>query len=215
MLMEEKQSLLIKHFPLFLESGLKKEIEEVAQLRRVSEGDILIDINESISIVPLVTRGTLKIIREDETGNELFLYYIEPGNTCAVSLTCCISKQKSSIRAVAEEDTEFLAIPLFYLDEWMVKYPSWKAFIMSTYAMRFDELLKTVDQIAFKKMDERLLKYLQDKAELHGEGKIHISHQEIANDLNTSREVISRLLKQIENQHKIRLGRNNIEILEL
>jgi CRP/FNR family transcriptional regulator len=125
-----------------------------------------------------------------------------------------MSGKRSTIRAVAEDDTEYLSIPVRYSDEWMVKYKSWKDFVMNTYSDRFEELLKTIDQLAFKKMDERLAKYLHDKSVLHNQSEIHISHQEIASDLNTSREVISRLLKQLERIGSIKLGRNRIIILK-
>jgi len=213
--MSTAQELINMYFPLFLESNLRREIEDVALLKKTHAGDVLIDIGQKISTIPLVTKGSIKIIREDKEGRELFLYYVEPGNTCAVSLTCCVSGQKSSIRAIAEEDTEYMAIPLRYLDEWMIKYPSWKAFVMGTYANRFEELLRAIDQLAFKKMDDRLIKYLRDKAMLHGQNLLYISHQDIAYDLNTSREVVSRLLKQLERQNKIKLGRNKIDILTL
>lgn len=205
---------VIDRFPIFFEEDLKKELNSVSKVYSAPAGDIIMDIDQSIDQIPLVIKGSIKILREDDDGNEIFLYYLEPGNACATSITCCMSGQKSTIRAIAEDDTEYLAIPVQYSDEWMVKYKTWKNFVMNTYAERFEELLKAVDQLAFKKMDERLEKYLNDKAELHDSCEIHISHQEIAYDLNTSREVISRLLKQLERMGSIKLGRNRIIILE-
>lgn len=204
----------IDNFPIFFEEDLKKELNSVAKVYKVPEGDIIMDIDQSIDQIPLVIKGSIKILREDEEGNEIFLYYLEPGNACATSITCCISGQRSTIRAIAEDDTEYIGIPIQYSDEWMIKYKSWKNFVMNTYAERFEELLKAIDQLAFKKMDERLTKYLHDKADLHESCELHISHQEIAYDLNTSREVISRLLKQLERIGSIKLGRNRIIILE-
>lgn len=205
---------IIDKFPIFLEEDLKKEIHSVSKLYVVPAGDIIMDIEQPIDQIPLVIKGSVKILREDEEGNEILLYYLEPGHACATSITCCMSGQRSTIRAIAEDDTEYLGIPVKYSDEWMLKYKTWKNFVMNTYAERFEELLKTIDQLAFKKMDERLAKYLQDKAELHESFEIHISHQEIAYDLNTSREVISRLLKQLERMGSIKLGRNRIIMLE-
>ena len=205
---------IIDKFPIYFEEDLKKELNNVSKLYKARAGDIIMDIDQSIDQIPLVTLGSIKISREDEEGNEIFLYYLEPGNACATSLTCCLSGQRSTIRAIAEDDTEYLAIPVQYSDEWMHKYRTWKKFVMNTYAERFEELLKAVDQLAFKKMDERLAKYLHDKADLHDSSIINISHQEIAYDLNTSREVISRLLKQLERIGSIKLGRNRIVILE-
>jgi CRP/FNR family transcriptional regulator, anaerobic regulatory protein len=205
---------VIDSFPVFFEEELKKEILRIAKTYSISSGEIIMDIGQSINQIPLVLKGSIKILREDAEGNEIFLYYLEPGHACATSITCCMSGQRSTIRAVAEDDTVFLGIPIEYSDEWMVKFKSWKNFVMNTYAERFEELLKAIDQLAFKKMDERLAKYLHDKAALHDKSEIHISHQEIAYDLNTSREVISRLLKQLEKMGSIKLGRNRIIILE-
>ena len=204
----------IDSFPIFFEDGLKKELNSVSKRFTLPAGEIIMDIGQSIDHIPLVLEGSIKILREDEEGNEIFLYYLEAGHACATSITCCMSGQRSTIRAIAEDDTKYLAIPVQYSDEWMLKYKSWKNFVMNTYAERFEELLKAVDQLAFKKMDERLSKYLHDKADLHESCEIHISHQEIAYDLNTSREVISRLLKQLERIGSIKLGRNRIIILE-
>lgn len=207
-------SISLDSFPITFDDDLKKEIRQYARPHRLPAGEIIMDIGQVIDHIPLVMKGTIKIMREDDEGNEILLYYLEPGNACATSITCCMSGQRSTIRAVAEDDTEFLSIPVRYSDEWMVKYKSWKDFVMNTYSDRFEELLKTIDQLAFKKMDERLAKYLHDKAALHNQSEIHISHQEIASDLNTSREVVSRLLKQLERIGSIKLGRNRIIILK-
>jgi CRP/FNR family transcriptional regulator len=199
--------------PVFFEDQLKQEILQVSSICSAEPEDIIMDIGLQIKTIPLVLKGSIKILREDAEGNEIFLYYLERGDACATSITCCITGQKSTIRAIAEEETEYLAIPVQYSDSWINKYPSWKSFVMNTYARRFEELLKAVDQLAFKKMDERLYKYLLDKAKLHNSNEINISHQEIAYDLNTSREVVSRLLKQLERLGEIKLGRNRIKLL--
>ena len=212
--MQVVNTTITDRFPIFFEEGLKKELNSVSKLYRVPAGDIIMDIDQSIDQIPLVIKGSIKISREDEEGNEIFLYYLEPGHACASSITCCLSGQRSTIRAIAEDDTEYLGIPVQYSDEWMLKYKTWKNFVMNTYSERFEELLKAIDQLAFKKMDERLAKYLHDKADLHDNSIILISHQEIAYDLNTSREVISRLLKQLERIGSIKLGRNRIVILD-
>jgi CRP/FNR family transcriptional regulator len=208
------ETSVVDKFPIFFEEDLKKDIARMSKTYSIPAGEIIMDIGQSIDQIPLVLKGSIKILREDEEGNEIFLYYLEPGHACATSITCCMSGQRSTIRAIAEDDTEYLAIPVQYSDEWMIKYRSWKNFVMNTYAERFEELLKAIDQLAFKKMDERLSKYLQDKALLRDNSEIHISHQEIAYDLNTSREVISRLLKQLERMGAIKLGRNRIILLQ-
>lgn len=211
---QPRDTTVIDKFPIFFEEELKKELNSVSKVYTAPAGEIIMDIEQRIDQIPLVVKGSIKILREDEEGNEIFLYYLEPGHACATSITCCLSGQRSTIRAIAEDDTEYLGIPVQYSDEWMLKYKTWKNFVMNTYAERFEELLKAIDQLAFKKMDERLSKYLHDKADLHDSCEIHISHQEIAYDLNTSREVISRLLKQLERIGSIKLGRNRIIILE-
>lgn len=142
---------IIDGFPIDFEEDLKKEIKSVAKQYSVPSGDIIMDIEQTIKHIPLVLKGSIKILREDDEGNEIFLYYLEPGNACATSITCCATGQKSTIRAMAEDDTEYLAIPVQYSDEWMYKYKSWKKFVMNTYAERFEELLKAIDQLAFKK----------------------------------------------------------------
>jgi CRP/FNR family transcriptional regulator len=213
--MQQSQNppLVDKYLPIYFEDDLKKELKQVSDVQIAEPGEIVMDIGQRIENIPYVLEGTIKILREDEEGNEIFLYYLEPGHACATSITCCFTGQRSTIRAIAEDRTSFLSIPVFLSDEWMLKYKGWKNFVMNTYAERFEELLKAIDQLAFKKMDERLAKYLQDKAEIHGSTNIRISHQEIAYDLNTSREVVSRLLKQLERMGAIRLGRNKIELL--
>ena len=207
------RDIVDKYFPQFIEEELKEEIVKVGKVNKVNQGEIVIDLDEMITYLPLLFKGTIKVHREDDDGNEILLYYVEPGNTCAQSLTCCMAKKRSTIRAEAEEETWFISIPIEMLDIWLVKYRSWKEFIMNTYASRFEELLKTVDELAFKKLDERLLQYLNDKSKISGSKLLNVSHREIAYDLNSSREVISRLLKQLERVGNIKLGRGKIELL--
>lgn len=202
-----------KAFPQFLSPKLIEEIAEFGKHKNYDTGDIVIDIDVPIPFVPLLLRGTLRIVRRDEKDNELLLYYINGGETCATSVTCCMSNARSEVEAVAEEPVELIGIPAKKADEWFDKYPDWKAFILKTYKFRFDELLDTLHSIAFTQLDERLMKYLQRKAELKGDKIVHTSHQEIATDLNSSREVISRLLKQMENKGLIKLARNQVELL--
>jgi CRP/FNR family transcriptional regulator len=202
-------------FPQLPELDLQEKIAEFGTQVDFNPGETIIDYGQYIRFVPMVMQGSIKVMREDEEGNELILYYLNPGETCAVSLTCCMANKKSTIRAVAEDDVSIIAIPIKYMDEWTRDHPSWKNFVMNTYQTRFDEMLNTLDQIAFKRMDERLVKYLQDKAEVLKSQTINISHQDIAKELNTSREVVSRLLKKLEHMGSVKLGRNKIEVLDL
>ncbi|WP_442784606.1 Crp/Fnr family transcriptional regulator [Chryseobacterium sp. MP_3.2] len=177
------------------------------------EGDIIIDIAENVKFMPLLVSGIIKILREDDDGNELLLYFLEKGNTCAMTLTCCIGNAQSEIRAIAETEVCLIMIPVQKMDEWMAKYKTWRAFVLQSYQNRFMEVLDTVDSIAFLNMDKRLLKYLANKVKISNTNIIESTHQQIADDLNTSRVVISRLLKTLEKQKQVELNRNSIKYL--
>jgi CRP/FNR family transcriptional regulator len=201
-------------FPILNHPALVEEMIEVGQIMHVKAGDVLIDFGEFIRMVPLVLDGAIKVLRENEEGDELFLYFLGKGESCSMSFTCCMSDKRSSIRAVAEEDTRLLAIPIQYIDTWITKYTVWKNFILQSYDLRLIELIRTIDSIAFKKLDERLLEYLSNLALKSGSVEIQITHQQIASDLNASREAVSRLLKQLEKMHRLQLGRNRIKLME-
>jgi CRP/FNR family transcriptional regulator len=202
-----------KNFPRIAERKLQEEIAEVGKLQTFEAGDIIMDFGSYVKLVPLIIRGTIKVLREDNDGNEMLLYYLNPGQTCVSSFTCCMMNKKSEFKTVAEEDTELIAIPNRYMDDWMTRYQSWKNFVMLTYEDRFNELLHTLDSVAFKKMDARLHTYLSEKAGATGSKTLVTTHQQIAYDLNASREAVSRLLKQMEKDGLVKLGRNKIEVL--
>ena len=164
--------------------------------------------------MPLILSGAIKVLRVDDNGDELLLYFLEPGDTCAMTMSCCLGHTKSEIKAVAELDTELLMIPVQKMEEWTATYKSWRNFVFQSYHNRLQELLNTVDTIAFLNMDERLLKYLNEKVKVSGDTTLQTTHQEIAYDLNTSRVVISRLLKKLETMKKIELKRVDIESRE-
>ena len=178
-------------------------------------GTIILNSGSYIKVLPLVLSGIVKVIREDPEGNEVFLYYLEPGETCAMSLTCCSTQRPSQIKAVAEDFTEIIAVPIEQHERWLHTWREWEALVAHTYATRFQALLHTIDSIAFKNMDERLMEYLKTKFRQLSTSQLTITHQEIANELGTSREVISRLLKQLEKQELINLGRNKVKIARL
>ena len=205
--------LLKQKFRHILDDKLITEIEKVGSLKTFHKDDIIIDINQQLNYIPLLLVGDIKILREDDQGNELLIYFLEAGETCAMSLTCCLETSKSKIRAVAEKDSTIVMIPVQNMQNWFHNNESWRNFILQSYQIRFDEMLQAIDNIAFMKMDKRLYKYLTNHAALDDSKTILIKHQEIAEDLHTSRVVISRLLKQLENENKIKLGRNKIEIL--
>lgn len=212
---EKISSLLNEQYGFILEDALLQEMVKVGQFRHVKAGEALMDYNETITAMPMLLSGSLKIIREDKDGNELLLYYLESGDTCAMSFTCCMGQKKSQIRAVAEKDSELLLIPSEYLDKWLLEYPSWKSYVFESYHTRLDEFLEAIDALAFMKLDERLLKYLRDKAMVTGSTELQATHQEMAYDLNTSRVVVSRLLKQMEKEGVIKMHRNKVELIKL
>jgi CRP/FNR family transcriptional regulator len=213
MLDEHILDLVRKHFPNIAEKALQEEIATVGKLTEFSAGTVIMDVGQYVKLVPLVIEGAIKVSREDEDGHELFLYYLQGGQTCSMSFTCCMMNKKSEIRTIAEENTKMIGIPIRYVDEWMTKYQSWKNFVMQTYDFRMMELVRTIDSIAFHHMDERLLAYLDKKAKATHSKVINATHQEIAYDLNASREAVSRLLKQLENDGRVKLGRNKIELV--
>ncbi len=209
--MEEQYSSKIKTlFSTILEDALVEEMISLGKIEHYQVGEIVIDVNQKIERIPLMLDGSIKIMREDEEGKEMFLYYIESGSTCAASLTCCMNSHRSNILAIVEEDATFLSVPVDFMDKWMAQYRSWRSFILSNYARRYDELLEVVDLLAFKRMDDRVANYLQEKASLHDSKTVEISHQNIAYDLNTSREVVSRILKQMERNGDVELKRGKI-----
>jgi CRP/FNR family transcriptional regulator len=199
-------------FPQF-EPELIEVIEKEAVQRRFNAGDIIMRTGQYIKSTALVLEGQIKIYRENHEGGEFLMYYLSPGQACAVSMICAIQSKTSEIMAKAEEDTEVLMIPVQLMDDLMNKYKSWYQFVIQTYRSRFDELLSVVDNIAFHNMDERLEFYLKRHADKTGKKIMEVSHQQIADDLNSSREVISRLLKKMEQRNLVKLNRNMIELI--
>lgn len=210
---KEIEQYLALCFPNF-EQGLKDEILAIADLQVLPPDTLMMDIGQKVEIIPLIVSGQVKVFREDEDDHELFLYYLGPGEACAITMICSAREGYSKIKAIPEEETTIISVPISKLDEWMPKYKSWYYFVMDTYQDRFEELLKVVDGIAFHRMDERLLEYLEKNAEASQSSIIHKTHQQIAQELNSSREVITRLLKKLEQRGTVRVNRNQIELLE-
>ena len=203
---------LKENFGHLFEDALLNEINQVGTYKDVSEGFKMMEIGDYVRSMPLLISGAIKILREDNDGDELLLYFLEKGDTCAMTLTCCIGQTKSEIRAIAETDATLIMIPIQKMEEWAGKYKSWRKFVFESYHNRLNEMFSIIDSIAFLKMDERLLKYLKEKSRISRNLTIHNTHQEIAYELHTSRVVISRLLKKLENLGKIKLHRNHILI---
>ncbi len=195
------------------EKPLIDEILTVGRMKKVKSGQTVIATGSRAEFIPLVITGSLRVMRQDDQGNEMFLYYLEGGETCAMSITCCLENKLSEFLAVAEEDSLLWLIPVQAMDSWVSKYPSFRRFVFTSYQTRFDELLSAIDSVAFMKMDERLYKFLLDTKQASGSYQIHKTHQEIARELNTSRVVVSRLLKKLEQEGKIEQSRNQIDIM--
>ncbi|WP_299054330.1 Crp/Fnr family transcriptional regulator [uncultured Polaribacter sp.] len=206
---------LSHNFAYLFEDALLKEIETIGVFKQFKAEDTIIELGDFIKSMPLLLSGAIKILREDENGEELVLYYLEKGDTCAMTLSCCMGQTKSKIRAVAETDVSLILLPKEKMTEWLSSYKSWQAFILESYHNRVEELLEAVDTIAFLKMEDRIFKYLKDKAMVNGNDELATTHKQIAEDLHTSRVVISRLLKKLENEQKIQLFRNSIKVLAL
>lgn len=194
----------------FLEEELIEEIFRLGRTYKFETNDVIMYPGDPIDMIPIVISGALKISRENQDGEELLLYYIEGGETCAMTVQCCIRKKQAEIRATVVEPAEMMMIPIEKMDDWMVRFKSWREFILQSYHFRMMELIETVDALAFKRLDQRLETYLKDKAKLSGSLEITLTHQEIADDLHSSRVVISRLLKQLEVIGEISIKRNRI-----
>ena len=200
-------------FDATFEPALIKEMQQFGEIKHFKEGDLIMDYGKYIRMMPIIIKGTVKVFRMDENGNEILLYYLSSNESCSMAYSCCIEAKKSEVKAIAEEDVELIALPHIKLDEWLCKYPSWKNYIIRSFNERFLELLKSIESIAFHKLDERLISYLKEKQRLSGSSVIKASHYLIADELHTSRVVISRLLKQLENDKKIILYRNEIKLM--
>ena len=207
-------SVITGHFPSF-EKELVEKIAAAGELRTFKENELLMRTGQYIRSTILVLEGLVKVYREDDEGNEFFMYYLEGGNACALSLVCAIKQDTSELTAKAVTETTVISIPLSYMDEWMTRYKSWYYFVLGTYRERFEELLVTIDHIAFRNLDERLVFYLRRHQEKLKSNIIPLTHTEIAQELNSSREVITRLLKKLSDQGLLKLHRQYVEIIDL
>ena len=208
-LLKEK---LNDYFSEIFEKELIDEIVNLGIYRTIKKGSTLIDIGDAMTHIPLILSGAIKITREDKNGDEIALYFLEKGDTCAISFINCINRSKSMFRGVAEKLTESIFVPVEKIEPWLIKYESWRHFIIDSYHMRLIEMVESIDSLAFMKLDTRLLKYLTDKVKIMQNNTLIITHQEIADDIHTSRVVVSRLLKQLENKGKLIIRRNRIII---
>ena len=213
------QEILLKQklndcYSEIFEKELIDEIVKVGHFDKINSGKLLIDIGSDMTHIPLILEGVVKIIRKKENGEEIVLYFLERGSTCAISFVNCINNEKSIFKGVVETNMEAVFLPVEYIDEWLAKYKSWRHFIIDSYHFRLLEMVESIDGLAFMKMHQRILKYLTYKARISDNVDLKITHQEIADDLNTSRVVITRIIKQLHDENKIFSTRNKIRLLE-
>jgi CRP/FNR family transcriptional regulator len=195
------------------QSLLQEEVSQIGQLKKFDSGSVILQEDSYIKAIPLVLKGSLKVMRTDSLGHEILLYYITPGESCIMSFLGGIHNQTSKVKAIVEEDAEIIFIPIDKASEWIKKFPEWSDFIFKLYHKRFEELLTAVNAIAFQKLDSRLLQLLRQKAELYKSKEISITHQQLADELGTAREAVSRVIKQMENEGLVKLARNKISLL--
>ncbi len=205
---------LSDYYSNIFEEELIDEIVKVGFIEKIKAGNHLIDIGEDLTHIPLILSGVVKIIRKEKGGEELVLYFLERGDTCAISFANCINRKKSIFKGVVENDTEAIFLPVDKIDDWLVRFKSWRFFIIDSYHFRLIEMVESIDSLAFMNMNQRIFKYLTDKAKINRDIDLTITHQQIADDLNTSRVVVTRLLKQLHEDGKIYSTRNKIKVLD-
>lgn len=208
------KQLLKERYQYVLEEELIGEIIKKGQFRKVAKDVCMIDKGDKITHMPLILEGAIKIVDEDKDGQEYLLYYLEMGDSCAMTMSCCLRARKSAIRAITEANTLLYMIPIQCMEDWLVKYKSWRVFVFNSYDTRMKEMLETIDSLAFFNMEQRLYKYLTDRAMVLQSPTLDITHYQIANDLNTSRVVISRLMKKLMLDNKITTNRNQVTVLK-
>jgi len=202
--------LLELSYKYVFEKRLLTEIDSVGNYRKIPKGVTMVDINDRITFMPLVLEGAVKIMNEDNESNEFLLYYLEVGDSCSMTMTCCLGNKKSNIRAITEKETHICMIPVTMMEEWLIKYKSWRKFVFDSYDVRLSEMLDAINTVVFNNMEERLYKYLKDRSMVMRTKELDITHHQIANDLHTSRVVISRLVKKLQMDGKIISQRNKI-----
>jgi CRP/FNR family transcriptional regulator, anaerobic regulatory protein len=209
-----KKEINLEKLEAIFEKELIKELFQFGELKTFNAGDIIMDYGQYVRMMPVILKGTVKVFRRDENSKEILLYYLSDNESCSMAYGCCITAKKSEVKAVAEDDGELLAIPFVKLADWLCQYSSWRNYIFNSFNDRFVELLNSIDIMAFGNMDKRLTSYLKEKNERSGSTIIKVSHNQIAEELATTRVVISRILKQFENDKKVLLYRNEIKLLK-
>ncbi len=205
---------LVDKFEYEFEQPLLEEMCSVGKIKSFNEGEIIMDTGDVLTHMPLVLSGSVKVMTEDSDGGELLLYYLEFGDTCAMTLSCCTKPSKSNVKAISESNAEIIFLPVQKMEEWMIKYHSWRSYVLESYNYRFKEMLESIDNLAFNNMEDRIFKYLREKVIVNKSPKLNITHAAIAAELNSSRVVISRLMKKLERDNKIIQNRNSVDVLD-
>lgn len=203
----------MKSTEIIFHTLLNKEVYASGQIKSFPADTVIVNFHSYIKSIPIVLSGSIKVIRTDEDGKEILLYYIKAGESCIMSFLAGIHNDTSKIKAIVEEDVEVLLIPVNKASEWIKEFPEWTDFIFALYQKRFEELLEVVNAVAFQKVDARLLHLLKQKSSLFKSKQITVTHQQLADELGISREAASRVLKQMENDKLISLGRNKISLM--
>ena len=199
--------------PLTISPQMRRKLDGIATVRAFKEGDIILDENANIRAIPIVISGSIRVMRTDEEGREILLYYIKPGESCIMSFLGGIHHETSKIKAIAEEEVEMLLIPIDKVSLLIKENSDWLDYVFKLYHKRFEELLEIVNALAFKHIDDRIISYLHEKIKISGTKELSITHQQIADELGTARVVVSRILKQMETNGIVRLGRNKISLV--
>ncbi|MBI2258137.1 MAG: Crp/Fnr family transcriptional regulator [Flavobacteriia bacterium] len=207
-------SIVQEKFSYMFDKELLEEIDKNKVIKKYKEESIIIEPGQEVTFIPFILEGAVKVLREDENGEELLLYYLESGDTCSMTLTCCYGRKKSKIKAIADIESEILFVPSSFFAVWMEKYESWRNFILTNYENKLNELLEAIDSLAFYNMEERIIKYLSDKVKIIGSLELDLTHQKIAEDLHSSRVVVSRILKKLEKSGKLVIHRNRLILKE-
>ena len=196
---------------MFIDKDLQQAFDSVVIRRHYPAGTVIMEPGDVISYIPIVEKGSLRILAQDGEGKERFLYHIMPGETCSMSLTCCEARKTSGILAVVEEEADLLMVPARYADEWMV-HPEWRRYVGAAQAQRFGELLETIETLAFRRMDDQLWDYLVKRAQATGDALLKVTHQDIAQELGSPREVVTRLLQQLQRKGMVTLSRGAVQV---
>lgn len=206
----ENHMLLFDHY--FTDEDLKRQILQTGIRKEFGRDASIMRPGDTIEYMPIVLSGAIRVMIQNAEGQERYLYHIHPGESCAMSLTCCQAMRRSEIHAVTEEETSILFIPVQFVEQW-THHQQWKKYLSDTQAQRFSELLETIELLAFSKLDEQIWSYLMHRAQAHGSNTLKITHQEIALEINTPREVVTRLLHQLREKGRIEFSRGEIKIL--